>query len=184
MSAESGAGNSCGDCTVCCMALDVEEIGKKAGKLCEHCTPKGCGIYETRFEVCRDFLCGWRVVPQLGDAWRPDRSGVLILGMEAGKLPEEHRAMGNGVQFVILGGEKAIQRPGFAEYVMTLVARNVAVYLSADTPKSLINPYLRAKVAAKDKAGVIEMLIHIYRQHVEYRRIQKWEKELPWIELS
>ena len=120
MSEELGAGNSCGDCTVCCMALNVEEIGKKAGILCEHCTPKGCGIYETRFEVCRGFLCGWRMVPQLGDDWRPDRSGVLILGMPADKLPEEHRAVGNGAQFMILGGEKALAIANREEQELTV----------------------------------------------------------------
>jgi len=174
--------NSCGDCTVCCKALRIEEFDKQAGVMCQHCTGAGCGIYETRYETCKGFLCGWRILPQLGDSWRPDRSGVLMIVMEAEKLPQEHAAAGNGIQFLIVGGEKAILRPGFAEYIMTLVTRNVAVYLSADSPKSLINIYLRPSVAAKNKEGVTAMLLHIYRQHVRFRDIKKWIP-LPWVDM-
>ncbi len=174
--------NSCGECAVCCSALRVIELDKPAGITCQHCTGTGCGIYETRFEICRAFLCGWRLVPALGDAWRPDRSGVLILTQKVEELPQEHRAAGSGVNFVILGGEKAIRRPGFAEYVSTLVARNVAVYLSADSPKTLINKYLVKQVAAKDRDAVLQMLIHIYRKHIELREMDGM-KPMPWVKL-
>ena len=184
MSKPAPTSNDCGECTVCCHSLLVKELNKPAGIYCEHCVEgKGCAIYETRFQICRTFLCGWRQVPQLGEPWRPDRSGILIMMQDVEKLPEEHRAAGRGVNFVVLGGEKAILKPGFAEYVCTLVARNVAVYLSADTPKTLINAYLRERVIAQDKAGVIEMLLHIYRQHVELRRLENM-KPMPWIELA
>lgn len=182
MTNEPETGNSCGTCTVCCWALRIEETGKESGDMCQHCTGTGCGIYETRYETCRGFLCGWRMVPQLGDSWRPDRSGVVILLVEGKDMPEEHRAAGPGMQFVILGGEKAILRPGFAEYLSTLVKRNVAVYMSADSPKTLINKYLVQHVAANNKAGMLEMLLHIYRQHVELRAMNQW-KALPWIEV-
>ena len=184
MSEKAPAGNSCGSCTVCCMALRIVELDKQAGIFCQHCLPaKGCGIYETRPGICRTFHCGWRQVPQLGEAWRPDRSGVLMLTQDVDKLPEEHRGSGTGVNFVILGGEKAILRPGFAEYVSTLVARNVAVYLSADTPKTLMNGYLRERVAAHDKAGVTLMLLHVYRLYMEIRRLEKLTP-MPWIEIA
>ena len=184
MSAKPPAGNDCGSCTVCCMALRVIELGKEAGPYCRHCIPgKGCGIYETRFEICRTFLCGWRLVPELGDQWRPDRSGILIMTQETAKLPEEYRAQGLGMNFVILGGEKAISHPGFAEYVATLVSRRVAVYLSADTPKTLINRYLEKLAAARDIAAVREMLLHIYRQHVKLRELNNLSP-MPWIEIA
>ena len=68
-------------------------LDKPAGIYCQHCIPgKGCGIYETRFEICRGFLCGWRQVPQLGDDWRPDHSGILMMMQEVDTLPDEHRA--------------------------------------------------------------------------------------------
>ena len=69
----------CGTCTLCCKVMAIRELEKPMGHWCAHCVPgKGCGIYETRFEICRTFLCGWRQVPQLGDAWRPDRSKFLM----------------------------------------------------------------------------------------------------------
>ena len=33
---------------------------------------------DTRYEVCRTYHCGWRALGQLGEEWRPDKSGVLI----------------------------------------------------------------------------------------------------------
>ena len=184
MSESVSTGNDCGNCTVCCMALRVIELDKEAGRYCQHCIPgKGCGIYETRFEICRTFLCGWRLVPQLDAAWRPDKSGILMLRQEVEKLPEAYRAAGPGVNFVILGGENAIQRPGVAEYVTTLVARNVAVYLSADTPKTLINPHLEKQAAARNIPAVTEMLLHIYRQHVKLRALNNLSP-MPWISVA
>jgi hypothetical protein len=165
------------------MALRVIELDKEAGPYCKHCLPgKGCGIYETRFEICRTFLCGWRLVPQLGEEWRPDRSGILMMTQEVDTLPEEYRAAGPGMNFVILGGEKAILRPGFAEYVTTLIARHVAVYVSADTPKTLINRYLAAEAANRNIPAVTEMLLHIYRQHVKLRALNNLSP-MPWIEM-
>jgi hypothetical protein len=173
---------SCGDCTVCCLALRIDEFGKQAGTMCPHCTGKGCGIYETRYDVCRGFLCGYRLLPQLGEGWRPDRSGVLIIVLGPEDLPEPHRKGGHGMHFIVVGGEKAITRPGFAEYITTLVSRQVAVYLSADSPKTLINKYLEPLAADGNKAGVLEMLLHLYRQHVTYRSMNDW-RPLPWVEL-
>jgi hypothetical protein len=179
---ESAPGNDCGSCTVCCMALRVIDLDKEAGSYCKHCLPgKGCGIYETRFEVCRGFLCGWRLVPQLGEEWRPDKSGILMLTQAVDQLPQAYHAAGPGVNFMILGGEKAILRSGFAEYVTTLVARDVAVYLSADTPKTLINPHLMKQAAAKNIPAVTEMLLHIYQQHVKLRALNNLSP-MPWIE--
>jgi hypothetical protein len=182
MSENPETGNSCGDCVVCCQALRIDELNKPAGPLCQHCTGTGCGVYETRWEICRTFLCGYRMLPALGDSWRPDRSGVLIMVVLPKDVPEIHRAAGTGMQFVILGGEKAIRRPGFADYIATLVSRNVAVYISADSPKTLVNQYLQRQVAAKDKDGVLQMLVHIYRKHIEHRQGRN-AQPLPWVKL-
>jgi hypothetical protein len=173
---------SCGGCTVCCLALNITEFGKQAGVMCQHCTGAGCGIYETRYDVCKGYLCGYRQLPKLGDAWRPDRSGVLITILGPEDIPEEHRTSGHGMHFIIVGGEKAILRPGFADYLTTLVSRNVAVYLSADSPKTLINKYLQKLVSEKNKPGILQMLLHLYRQHVEFRAMNK-QRPLPWVEM-
>jgi hypothetical protein len=161
---------SCGECVMCCEWLDIETEGlsKKAGALCEHCTGGGCGIYQTRPVLCRTFFCGWRLIPQLGPDWRPDRSGVMILLVTS--PPPQFTGAQTGFNFVVLGGDATILKPGFAEYVSQLVSRQVAVYLSADSPKTLINEYLAPLVAARDMAGVARMLIHIYHLHLEARQ--------------
>ena len=182
MGAESGNQTSCGTCTVCCLVLRIEEFDKPAGTLCQHCTGQGCGIHETRYDVCRGFFCGYRLVPELGEDWRPDRNGVLIVILVGEDVPEDYRAAGNAMHFTIVGGENAILRPGFAEYVMTLVSRRVAVFLSADSPKTLINPYLEKLVADKDQEGVVHMLVHIYRKHMVFRDMKKW-KPMPWVDI-
>jgi hypothetical protein len=167
--------NECGDCFVCCQALPIvqPELTKKEGVLCPHHNGgrHGCTIYETRPTVCRGFLCGWRLVPELGESWRPDRSGVLLVLLEKPDIHEDYRQSNDGFNFVITGGEAAIRRPGFAEYVRVLVSRRVAVYLSAETPKTLINPYLEKLAAMRDMPGMIAMLLHIYRLHLEQKQL-------------
>lgn len=169
--------NECGDCFACCQALPIiqPELNKKAGVLCPHHNGgrHGCTIYETRPTVCRGFLCGWRLVPELGDAWRPDRSGILPVLVEKADVPEHHRAAGDGFNFIVIGGEASVSRPAFADYLRTLVSRGVAVYLSAETPKTLINPYLDKLAAMRDLPGMTAMLLHIYRLHLEQKRLMR-----------
>ena len=164
--------NSCGDCFVCCRVLPVNEpdFQKEAETLCPHHDGRACTIYESRFEVCRTFYCGWRLVPDLGEAWRPDKSGVLLQLVAPKDIPDAYRAGGRSFNFVITGGEEAVLRPALADYVSTLVRRRVAVFLSAATPKTLINAYLEPLVARGNRAGVSAMLLHIYRLHLEQKK--------------
>jgi len=168
---------SCGECVVCCEWLDIETEGlsKKAGVMCQHCHGGGCGIYETRPSLCRGFFCGWRIIPKLGPEWRPDKSGVMILTVIEG-VPPQYSGAEIGFNFVVLGGSAAILRPGFAEYLALLVSRNVAVYLSADSPRTLINAFLAPLV--NDMDGVRRMLTHIYGLHLEKRK-QEWADARP-----
>jgi hypothetical protein len=168
--------NNCGTCIACCYALafHAEEDGykKEAGDMCRHCTGTGCGAYETRYKLCRLFNCAWRGLPQLGEEWRPDKSGVMMLEVVGDELPEICRASGVGLEFLILTDQSAIQRPGFAEYIATLVSRRVAVFLGLPgRPKTVINRFLEDSVAAKDIPGLTRMLIHIYHLHLEAKRL-------------
>lgn len=71
-SARKGGARSCGSCTACCTYLDIKggtgktisfldatDVAKPAGRPCQFCTVKGCGIYENRPVVCREFKCDW-----------------------------------------------------------------------------------------------------------------------------
>lgn len=155
----------CGECTACCVELkiDTPELRKEGQVPCPHLTGGGCGIYQTRFKICREFLCGWLLFPELDENWRPDRSGVLILQVAQASLPKAYQPAGHGVQLLVTGGEAAVTRPGFAEYVMDLVSRGVGVYMTATTPRSLLNEYLQPFAAAGDISGARRTLIHLYR---------------------
>ncbi len=187
---QRAASKSCGECNLCCIELPIEtpELRKKAQTPCTHLTGKGCGIYTTRFPICRQFLCGWMLFPELEADWRPDRSGILILQVAQASLPKIYQPAGHGVQLLITGGEAAVTRPGVAEYVVDLVSRGVAVYMTATTPRALINEYLqpgggnlpaargvilhlyRLLMATRDGKGFLRLLPYFYRLHVEKQR--------------
>jgi hypothetical protein len=149
----------CGPCRACCIApkIDTQELRKPAQMPCPHLVEKGCGIYERRPQVCRIFLCGWRLLPELDRSWRPDLSGVMLLRLAENQMPKPYRATGPGWVFVILDSELALT-PKLARHVASLVRRNAAVFLSVMTPRIQINEQLEAPVAANDMAGVLAIL--------------------------
>lgn len=69
----------CGSCTACCELLEVIELRKPRGMLCQHCTRgKGCAIYATRPKVCREYKCGWLARDCMPNELRPDRCGFIV----------------------------------------------------------------------------------------------------------
>ena len=73
-------GKACGECSFCCKVLEITEFKKPAGVWCEHCRKSGgCGVYETRPDVCRDYECLWKGDRGLGAQLRPDRVGVILM---------------------------------------------------------------------------------------------------------
>ena len=84
-------GKSCGECTMCCSALEIDEFKKPAGPACMHCASGGgCAIYSTRPRLCRDFECEWLTSRTLPPHFRPDRIGTIL--MEAHDA-DEYRAV-------------------------------------------------------------------------------------------
>jgi hypothetical protein len=64
---------------MCCRVLDIAELGKPAGTDCRHCAEGGgCGIYPDRPVVCREFHCGYLVLPFVDARWFPDDCGMMI----------------------------------------------------------------------------------------------------------
>ena len=157
----------CGPCTACCVELKIvaPELNKKAHSPCPH-LGEGCGIYETRPAVCRQFLCGWRLFDDMDDAWRPDLSGVMTMRWAPAELPAAWRTAPYGVHMVILGGEAAVLRPAFIAYVADLIRRGIPVFLSAASPYILLNEHVPAGAdAALLKARLAELypLLHAAR---------------------
>ena len=81
---------TCGGCVECCrvIPLDLPELAKPTGELCAYCVDgAGCSVHAIRPQTCRVWFCLWRVV-ELDEAWRPDRSGVIVRpdGIEDGVI--------------------------------------------------------------------------------------------------
>jgi hypothetical protein len=123
------AGRTCGDCTVCCtvMAVDNPDMQKEAGVTCRHCRG-GCTIYDTRPQLCRDYHCGWRQLPILNDDWRPDRSGVFV---EIEVIDEQ-----TALSLVLVGNPlKTLRQPWFLDFVVTGVRGDVPLHLGIPGPR-------------------------------------------------
>lgn len=74
----------CGGCALCCTLPAIDELGKPVDVPCKHLTNAGCGIYEKRPQVCRDFHCDW-LLGRYGDQGdRPDRLGAYVHPMAHG----------------------------------------------------------------------------------------------------
>jgi hypothetical protein len=160
-------GRECGTCTVCCYALPIDdaELQKLPGDVCANCTGRGCRIYEARPRVCRSFFCGWWLLPQLDDDWRPDRSGVLITP-QSENIPENF-VLREGIEFMILAGEDAVRRPGFVETILAFVRREVATFIAIPGPagyhatRVLLNETLKEHAARSDRQGAQSVLLRV-----------------------
>lgn len=87
-------GRDCGDCSACCVSLRINEnnLKKDADTPCQHLGKKGgCSIYEQRPSVCINWFCAWRHMRNIGDEWRPDRSGIIIRFDEQGFILQPTR---------------------------------------------------------------------------------------------
>jgi len=76
---------ACGDCTLCCKVMAIEELAKPAGSWCQHCKPRrGCLVYTDRPGECRSFSCMWLVNELLDESWKPNRSKLVLTTSDDG----------------------------------------------------------------------------------------------------
>ncbi len=150
------SGRECGECTACCVFLLIkdENFNKPADQACSHMIEKGgCKIYSERPSVCQNWHCAWRFMEQLGDEWRPDRSGILLRSDENGIIfqpirePKDvltrERALeliGGGIEQGISMSMSIPTKKGFRSYSMPL---NRPLALAV---KSRRLPAIRAKM--------------------------------------
>jgi|TARA_B110000003_G_C16419570_1_gene445667 hypothetical protein len=104
-------GRECGECTACCVHLLIkdDDFVKPENQACSHMVEKGgCNIYSKRPSVCQDWHCAWRFMAQLGDDWRPDRSGILLRSDENGiifqPIREAKKVMTSSLAIELIGG--------------------------------------------------------------------------------
>ncbi|MDJ0787247.1 MAG: hypothetical protein QNK05_10610 [Myxococcota bacterium] len=70
---------ACGECTLCCRVLRVDELRKLGGTPCPELSsdPPGCGIHATRPSICRRYRCLW-LQGGLEEDERPDALGAVV----------------------------------------------------------------------------------------------------------
>lgn len=74
----------CGSCTKCCELVPVKSLNKPGWHACPHmrtvihAAGPGCDIYATRPFACANWSCLWIRSPEMTDAMRPDRIGVVV----------------------------------------------------------------------------------------------------------
>jgi hypothetical protein len=81
----SAGARECGDCTLCCKVMAIEELAKPADLWCSHCKPgRGCLIYASRPAECENFSCRWLVDDRLDQHWKPNKSKLVLTTSEDG----------------------------------------------------------------------------------------------------
>lgn len=162
-------GRECGGCTVCCTELHINapSLKKLAGVRCPNLRDDClCAIYETRPRTCSDFECGWRVMAALGDHWRPDRAGIVLIPKTRDN-PPGYRA-GSGVQIMLLKPD-ALGNAELPGLVAQWVEARVPLYLTVAAPVGFIAPsaFLNEAVAdavrRKDRGALIVVLEEVVK---------------------
>ena len=152
-------GRRCGECKVCCIAthVDTKEFQKPPGITCPHLCAQGCSIYETRYQACREYHCGWRYLEFLSDNWRPDKSGVLLVFTPKDELPPGYET---GVSFILVAPPPSGFTRVLHHYVAHLIADGVHVMLAAPGPPgeypvvAFLNDELRDAALKRDYAPI------------------------------
>lgn len=167
-------GRNCGTCTACCSfaPIRVETLRKPANTLCAHCAEgQGCTVYEVRPQVCRGFYCSWFFLPELGPAWHPERSGVVI---------RSESFDNDTITILVLRFSEFLVSEDFAGLVGAWIEAGISVEFERVGPeghlpaKMRVNELLEAAVAARDLREMQTIfawsLAHIDQSHA-------WERD-------
>ena len=158
---------------MCCseLTIDTPEFKKVQGVLCPHCMPgKGCGIYPDWFPVCRTWFCQWRRYAWLDDAWRPDRSRLLLRATDD-EVPGGY-ASAAGVALDLHGPCEILLEERVIEVIGRLVDARVPTFLSVPGRpghaggRVFLNPLLALAVGDRDGDAIGRGLVDAFLRAV------------------
>ena len=132
---------SCGGCNACCKVprIDAPELQKPAGVWCPNCRPgQGCGIYDSRPGVCRDYRCVWLDTGFLAEECRPDQLKVMF-SAEPNPLPSRPGKVCAVARS--LAGVDVFERPAVVNAIAALIRAGLDVHLSWGETKTLVIPH-------------------------------------------
>ena len=170
MESDLAAARACGECTVCCKVLKIEQpdLRKAAGISCSFLRKgKGCTIYAERPNLCRIWHCGWRRFDWIDPLMRPDLCGILVRLVNDG-IPPGHRP-DLGIAFEVLRTQMALRGAGVVEAISTVIAENVAAFIVVPGPpgyagtRIFLNDLLRKLVEQRDRDGALATLEGAYQ---------------------
>lgn len=148
---------------MCCTVLPIETDGfsKSSGVTCRHCL-SGCAIHVDRPAPCRAFDCGWLQLPMLGDAWRPDRSGILIMA-DNDDIPARYIERPR-IKLLLVGARGASLSLPMLGYVAGLIDGGIPTFIAVPGPpgcffaKGFLNDRLAPAVARRDGGEILRGL--------------------------
>lgn len=74
-------GKKCGECSLCCKTMAIDELSKPKDLWCQHVVQRmGCSIYAQRPPSCQAFQCVWLADPTLPEAFKPNKAKFVIVG--------------------------------------------------------------------------------------------------------
>jgi hypothetical protein len=132
-------GKDCGACVVCCkaMAIDTPELRKPAGVLCRYNTGSGCGIYDDRPPVCRQWHCGWIRSASLSADLRPDKSDLLIKYIVNPDAPRPFERFCVVIQIM---GHEMFTKDNLYRVIDQFKERHIPVWVSFEGQMKLVHP--------------------------------------------
>jgi hypothetical protein len=122
----------CGDCTLCCKLLPVNELDKPANTKCIHQRQfRGCLVYHTTKMPfsCSLWNCRWLVNDDTGNMARPDRAHYVI-----DILPDS---------IIAMDGDRIIHIP------------TVQIWVDPKFPDAHKDPRLRAYLLRRGEEGIV-----------------------------
>ncbi len=179
-------GRDCGGCTVCCVEtrINTPELQKEPGRPCTHLSAQGCGIYETRFPVCREWHCLWRHIGEMPEAARPDRLGIMF-ALAQPTRPETPLSSCY-IHALVFGGVEAT-RSELAGALFAMFAQgDVPLWLStSDSALALVHPHpevLEALKGGKAKNRRLQKQAAEWKTGLRRRRpatgLRRWRQRL------
>ena len=141
----------------------MADLNKPCGILCQHWkSGVGCGPYETRPNICRDYHCHWLQNDAFDDAWRPDRSGIIIRET-LDDIPHEFAGRG-GLVFALNGPDSSLEAESVVQRISGLILQGVPVFLEILGPmgfgadKVMLNRRMAVAAASRDRGRIAAAL--------------------------
>lgn len=131
LQADKHTPRSCGECSLCCKTLTVDEIQKEAHTWCQYFSKGiGCVIYKSRPTVCRTFKCEW-LKGNTPEYLNPRKTNAVLIRTTAVINKDDNTKSFVDALFVACDGDntEAYKTGYLGKYVYECVRRGEPVYI-------------------------------------------------------